>query len=174
MSKELATRDKNTAQSFADFVSERDLAVTRSTAQAVADAMWRSLDQDRILIKGGESDTGTTFCRVGNAVLKVCSQSVTGALSYNVARKMVHCSRDRVTVSIAPATESDLVDALEVVKGSARLRCEEFLRIVRDQPAEPTLIKIVNASEINATPKVLTVKRDDSGKLSAAISQPIN
>jgi hypothetical protein len=93
----------------------------------VADALWRYLDQDRILIKGGECNDGVTFCRVGNAVLKVCSQSLTGDLVYNVARNVVNCSRDRVTVSISPATEADLLDALEVVKGSARLRVQEFL-----------------------------------------------
>ena len=162
------------SEQLAAIQAERDRAVTQATAQAVADAMWRYFDQDRVLFKAGECDNGVTFCRVGNAVLKVCSQSLTGDLVYNVARNVLHCSRDRVSVTIAPATEGDLLDALEVVKGSARLSIQEFLRIVRDQPAEPTLIKIVNASEINATPKVLTVKRDDSGKLSGAISQPIN
>jgi hypothetical protein len=128
----------------------------------------------RTLLKGGETATGENFCRVGNAILKVCSQSLTGDLVYNVARNVVNCSRDRVTVSISPASEGELLDALESVKGSARLRIQEFLRIVRAEPAEPTLIKIVNASEINATPKVLTVKRDDSGKLTGAVTQPIN
>lgn len=115
-----------------------------------------------------------TFCQVRNAVLKVCSQSSSGDLVFNVARNVVNCSRDRVTVTISPASEGDLLDALETVKGSARLRIHEFLRIVRAEPAQPALIKIVNASEINATPKVLTVKRDDSGKLTGAVTQPIN
>jgi hypothetical protein len=39
-------------------------------------------------------------------------------------------------MSIAPASEGDLLDALEGVKGSARLRIQELLRIVRDEPAQ--------------------------------------
>ena len=113
------------------------------------------------------------FCQVGNAVLKVCSQSSNGDLVYNVARNVVNCSRDRVTMSIAPASEGDLLDALEGVKGSARLRIQELLRIVRDEPAQPLEIKIVNAKDIGSVAKVLTVKRDDTGKLSGAVSQPI-
>jgi hypothetical protein len=42
------------------------------------------------------------------------------------------------------------------------------------EPAQPLEIKIVNAREIGAVEKILTVKRDDSGKLSGAVSQPIS
>ena len=117
---------------------------------------------NRTHIKGGESNDSVTFCQVGNAVLKVCSQSITGNLSYNVARNALNCSRDRVTVSIAPASEGDLLDALESAKGSARLRVEEFLRIVRDEPVQPLEIRVVNASEIGKVDKVLKVSRDDT------------
>jgi hypothetical protein len=119
----------------------------------------------------GECNDGLTFCQVGNAVLKVSAQSLTGSLVYNVARNALTCSRDRVAISLAPATESDLLDALESVNGSARLRIQEFLRIVRDEPAQPTLIQIVNAREIGATEKVLRVVRDDTGKMTAAVSE---
>jgi hypothetical protein len=142
--------------------------------EAVADAMWRYLDQDRIFIKGGECNDGLTFCQVGNALLKVSAQLLTGSLVYSVARNALTCSRDRVTISLAPATESDLLDALESVKGSARLRIQEFLRILRDEPAQPTLIQIVNAREIGATEKVLRVVRDDTGKMTGAVSEPIS
>jgi len=39
---------------------------------------------------------------------------------------------------------------------------------------QPIAIQVVNAKEIAAVEKVLTVKRDDSGKLSGAVSQPIS
>jgi hypothetical protein len=99
---------------------------------------------------------------------------LTGSLVYSVARNALTCSRDRVAISLAPATESDLLDALESVKGSARLRIQEFLRILRDEPAQPTLIQIVNAREIGATEKVLRVVRDDTGKMTGAVSEPIS
>jgi hypothetical protein len=145
----------------------------QATAENTLAAVMKWLDQPRTLIKGGESNDGVTFCQVGKAVLKVCSQSLTGDLVYNVARNVVTCSRDRVTVSIAPATEGDLLDALESVKGSARLRVQEFLRIVRDEPAQPLEITIVNASAIGKVDKVITVKRDDSGKLTGAVVQAV-
>ena len=105
--------------------------------QNTVNALWAYLDQDRILIKGGECNAGVTFCPVGNVVLKVSSQAISGDLSFNVARNIVNCSRDHVTVSIALASEGDLLDALEIAKGSARLSIQEFLRIVRAEPAQP-------------------------------------
>jgi len=153
------------SEQLAAIQAERDRAVVTNTVNA----LWAYLDQDRILIKGGETNDGVTFCKVGKAVLKVCSQSISGDLSYNVARNVVNCSRDRVTVSIAPATEGDLLDALEICKGSARLRIKELLQIVRDEPAQPLEIKIVNASEVGTGVRVLTVKRDDAGKMSGAV-----
>ena len=72
----------------------------------------------------------------------------------------MYCSRDRVTVEISPASEGDLLDTLEVVKGSARLRVQEFLRIVRNEPAQPLEIRVVNAKEVFAPAKTLVVKRD--------------
>jgi len=52
------------------------------------------------------------------------------------------------------------LDTLEVVKGSARLRVQEFLRIVRNEPAQPLEIRVVNAKEVFAPAKTLVVKRD--------------
>jgi hypothetical protein len=60
------------------------------------------------------------------------------------------------------------------VKGSSRLRVQEFLRIVREEPAQPLEIKIVNPREIGATEKVIRVVRNDIGKMTGAVSQPIN
>lgn len=39
---------------------------------------------------------------------------------------------------------------------------------------QPLAIEIVNAKEIGSVAKILTVKRDDTGKLSGAVSQPIS
>jgi hypothetical protein len=53
-------------------------------------AVLKWLDQPRTLLKGGEGPITMTFCQVGNAVLKVCSQSSSGDLVYNVARNVVN------------------------------------------------------------------------------------
>jgi len=46
--------------------------------------------------------------------------------------------------------------------------------IGRDQPAEPLAITIVNAKDVFSPAKILSVKRDDSGKLSGAVIEPIS
>jgi hypothetical protein len=51
----------------------------------------------------------------------------------------------------------------------ARLRVQEFLRIVRDEPAQPLEIRVVNAGEVGTGVRVLPVKRDDGGKMTGAV-----
>jgi hypothetical protein len=58
--------------------------------------------------------------------------------------------------------------------GADQVAIREFLRIVRDQPAEPLAVQIINPREIGATEKVLSIKRDSDGKLSSATSMLIN
>jgi len=67
-----------------------------------------------------------------------------------------------------------LLDALESARSSARLRVGEFLRIVRNEPAQPLEIRVVNASEIGNVDKMMKVSRDDTGKLTGAIIAPIS
>jgi len=50
----------------------------------------------------------------------------------------------------------------------------ELLRIVRDEPAVPLEVRVVNAEQVGATPKVVTVKRSDDGKVVGAMTQPIS
>jgi hypothetical protein len=56
---------------------------------------------------------------------------------------------------------------------SIKLRSKNSCEIVRDEPAQPMEIKIVNASEIGKVDKIMTVKRDSDGKLSGAVLQPV-
>jgi hypothetical protein len=41
------------------------------------------------------------------------------------------------------------------------------------EPAAPLKIEIVNAKEVFSPAKILSVKRDDSGKLSGATIEPV-
>jgi len=51
----------------------------------------------------------------------------------------------------------------------------EFISHVRrESQPQPLEIEIVNAREIGATEKVLTIRRDDSGKLSGAAVAPVS
>jgi hypothetical protein len=51
----------------------------------------------------------------------------------------------------------------------------EFIAMVRQEnEPQPVPIMIVNAREVGATEKILSVKRDDSGKMTGAALMPIN
>ena len=78
-------------------------------------------------------------------------------------------------LSIVPATEADLIDAGKAAPingtGADQVASREFLRIVRNEPAQPLEIRVVNAGEVGTSAKVLTVKRDDTGKMTGAVVQ---
>ena len=98
----------------------------------------------------------------------------------NWAQNHVRCVPDRVSVNVAPATLGELLDCQRELElngsGEARVKVAEFIAHMRRQENEPQplAIEIVNAKEIGSVAKVLTVKRDDTGKLSGAVSQPIS
>ena len=104
--------------------------------------------------------------------------STKGAINFNVARNIVTYQPDRVDISISPATEADLIDAQRAVakngSGADQVAIREFLRAVRNEPARPLEITVVNAKDIGSVAKVLTVTRDDTGNLTGAVSQPIS
>jgi hypothetical protein len=52
--------------------------------------------------------------------------------------------------------------------GEARVKIAEFVLRQEPQP-QPLEIKIVNAKEIGTGVRVLSVKRDDAGKMSGAV-----
>ena len=60
-----------------------------------------------------------------------------------------------------------------MAKGSARLRVQEFLRIVRDEPAAPLRIELVNPEKVGTADKVVSVKRGDDGKMTGALVQSL-
>jgi hypothetical protein len=80
-----------------------------------------------------------------------------------------------VNLSIVPATEADLIDAEKAaaINGTEadQVAIRKFLRIVHNEPAQPLEIRVVNASEVGTSAKVLTVKRDDTGKMTGAVVQ---
>ena len=55
------------------------------------------------------------------------------------------------------------------------MKVAEFIASMRRE-AEPQVqrIEIVNAKEVGTAEKVLVIKRDDTGKMTGAISTPMN
>jgi hypothetical protein len=92
--------------------------------------------------------------------------------------ELVCCEPPTVTWDVQPCREGDLLDLQRVVKsGQDQVQVRTWLKKLRaaeDAPQPVLEVKLVNAEQIGATPKVLTVKRSDDGTLTGAVSQPIS
>lgn len=149
-----------------------------SKAGATLTALLEHLQQDRVLVEGSTQRSGVTFARVGDTIVRVSSEVEKSPVLFNWARNVVQCVPDRVSVNIAPATLGELLDCQRELEkngsGEARVRVAEFIAHMRQESEpQPLAIEIVNAKDIGSVPKVLTVRRDDEGKLSGVVSQPI-
>lgn len=171
--RQLATKNASLTPAHNGDVNLADFAGT--VAAATHKAIVAQLDHPRTLIKGGQrASSGVTFARVGQTVIKVSSETLTRDLIYNVARHTLTYSPDQVTVSIAPASEVDLLDAQRsLTKGSDQIAIREFLATVRGEAPQPLRIEVVNANELAPRAKVASVKRDDSGKLTGMVVESV-
>jgi hypothetical protein len=73
-------------------------------------------------------------------------------------------------------TEADIEETLAVTQDyEARVRLRNFSNLIRamKEDRQPLEIKLVNPSEVGKFDKVVSVKRDDAGKLSACVVQSI-
>jgi hypothetical protein len=154
-----------------------DLALM-SKAAGTLQALMQHLATDRVLIGGSTQRSGVTFARVGDTILRVSSEVEKQPIVFNWAQNVVHCVPDRVSINIAPATIGELLDCQRELErngsGEARVRVAEFIAFMRQETQpQPLEIKIINAREVGAVDKVLTIKRDSEGKLSHATSMPV-
>jgi hypothetical protein len=94
-------------------------------------------------------------------------------LTFNPARGGFAGSLPQPMITIEPAAEGDLLDLerslMKNGSGADLVAVRELLRIVRDEPAEPLAIQILNADQIGTAPRVMTVRRNDSGRLTGAV-----
>src|SRR4029077_16008745 len=93
---------------------------------------------------------------------------------FNWAQNVVRCVPDRVSVHIAPATLGELLDCQRELErngnGEARVRVAEFIAFMRrDTTPQPLRIEVVNPEQIGTGVRVLSIKRDDAGKMSGAV-----
>src|SRR6266487_1412483 len=102
-----------------------DLAAMSKSAGTVQ-ALMQNLATDRVLLAGGTHRGGVTFARVGDTVIRVCSEVEKSPLTFNWAANVVRCTPDRVSVNIAPASLGELLDCQRELErngsGEARVR----------------------------------------------------
>ncbi len=154
-----------------------DLAVM-SKAAGTLKALMQHLATDRVLVEGSTHRSGATFARVGDTVLRVSSEVEKSPVVFNWAQNVVRYTPDRVSVNIASATLGELLDCQRELEkngpGEAWVQVTEWITLMRQEgEPQPLQIEIVNAKEVFSPAKILSVKRDDSGKLSGATIEPI-
>ena len=178
---QLATRSDNRHTELAQYARKVAQAQAQVTEKVIRDSIVAVLDQPVALIKADQNPTkeNVSFARVGHAVVKISVKFRNYDLSYNPARREFTGALPQPLINVEAASEGDLVDMERWLSqngtGADIVAIREFIALVRQEAQpQPLAITIVNAKEIGSVAKVLTVKRDDTGKLSGAVSQPIS
>jgi len=122
---------------------------------------------------------GSEWARVSFQVLdgKVVKTALWGKshpISYRFADRHVEAPAPEIDFSLSLATEQDLLNAREMAPTESA-KIDVLLRTLREgqQPEKPMRIEIVNPKELHPPDRVISIKRDDSGKMSHAIQQSI-
>jgi hypothetical protein len=150
-----------------------DLALMSKSAGTLQ-ALMQHLATDRVLLEGSTQRSGVSFARIGDTVIRVSSEVEKQPVIFNWAQNMVRCVPDRVSINIAAATLAELLDCQRDLEkngsGEARVRIAEFIAHVRQEAQQkPLEIRVVNPEELRAPDKVISVKRNDSGKMTGAV-----
>ena len=154
-----------------------DLALM-SKAAGTLQALMQHLATDRVLIGGSTQQSGVTFARIGDTIVRVSSEVEKQPVVFNWAQNVVHCVPDRISLNLAPATLGELLDCQRELEkngsGAARLQVAEFIaHLRRESEPQPLQISIVNAAEFTKD-KAMKVSRDDTGRLTGAVIVPIS
>src|SRR5262245_19666886 len=149
-----------------------------SKAGPTLTALLAHLQQDRVLVEGSTQRSGVTFARVGDTIVRVSSEVEKSPMVFNWAKNVLRCNPDRVSVNISPATLAELLDGQRALErngsGEARVRVAEYIAFMRQESQQkPLEIRVVNASELQPPDKVVSIKRGDDGKMTAAVVQSL-
>jgi hypothetical protein len=123
----------------------------------------------RCILRGKQS--ANQFFRVINGkVFKVRLDIQSYPIFYTWSEERAEDSEPRINFSLSAATEADLVAARSASPAQAG-QIDILLRILRDSEASapPMRIEITNADKIGTAPRVMSVKRNDAGKLTGAV-----
>ena len=80
-----------------------------------------------------------------------------------------------ITVSLNIATEEQLIAARALVPAAQAGQIDILLKMVRkgEKPPAPIRVEITNPESLRSPDKVISIKRGDDGKMTAAISQSL-
>src|SRR5262245_28508702 len=142
-------------------------------ARAVGDIDQKLAEHDRAVIQDfcrraaqlpPTETTSITFCCIGNHPIK---QTV------KVSQRMFGPAN--VNVSSDYLTEADIEETLRVTQDyEARVRLRNYLNLIRAIKAEPEplAVKLVNPGAVGSE-KAIRITRDDNGKITGAVTQPL-
>ena len=144
-------------------------------ALAVRDTIMAQFDRERVLIPAQQSAT-TNLAQFGKMVLKIDTEFHSGDMRFNQAKNTISYPKPVIRTFISVASEGDILDAQRNAEqngsGAERVQLRKFLELVRatdEQPQQPLRIEIVNPETIGTGVRVLSVKRDDAGKMTGAV-----
>jgi hypothetical protein len=113
---------------------------------------------------------------VSGALIKATVTCQSGPIIYDHSQNELIYNPPAVTFDVVACREGDLIDAQKVAKtGQDQVQIRKWIGKLRqaDEAPKPIQIKIVNANELAPAGKVMTVKRDSSGKLSGAVVESV-
>lgn len=172
------TPQKNGAGLDISKLSRRELEQLVQTSGQLLREMAERLAAPLVLLDDRISSQ-TKFVEISGALVKATVTCQSPLIVYDPASNELIHSPATATLDVSLCREGDLLNAMAVVKdGNAKVQlrkwCEKLRQADEPKAQAPLQVEILNPEKIGATPKVITVKRNDSGQLTAAVSQPIN
>lgn len=127
----------------------------------------------RQITRGGQS-ANLSFQVIDGKVLRVAMATQTHPTFYTFHNGQVDQTATDITLSVGFATEAELIAARAMVPAATAGQIDVLLKLVREgaQPPAPIRVEITNADAFQKD-TILTVKRDDSGKLSGATAMKV-
>jgi hypothetical protein len=118
----------------------------------------------------------TVFREIVGTLIKITATCQSGPIIFDPSQNELIYRQPVVTCDVVPCREADLIDAAKVARtGQDEVQIRRWIGKLRqaDEAPKPIEIKIVNANELAPAGKVMTVKRDSSGKLSGAVVESV-
>jgi len=142
------------------------LEVPASLEKFVCDCidLVTAVNQKRLILRGAQS-ASAAFTTFSSTVLKATITTTSHDISYTFLTNSVEHTAPQIDVQLSEATEAELIAAKKAAPRAQHADLDRMISLVQHakQPSSPV------RPEIKARPKILTLTRDGSGRLSGAV-----
>ena len=125
-------------------------------------------------IMGGSTSASLMFQAVDGKVIATGLQMKFSDMFYTWSSRKVEYDEPHITVSSGFATEAQLLQARSMVPAVQVGQIDALLKMVRDgvTPPAPIRVEITNTDQLQRD-TILSIKRDDTGKVSGATAMKV-